>query len=64
MVKTLYNVFHNRVRRMNTAVDEPKGAQPIGEEAQCLDAWWSLIRATILVVFDAQRQSAQRGIEK
>ena len=32
--------------------------------AQNLNAWWSLIRASILVVLEAQRQNARRGIHK
>ncbi len=29
-----------------------------------INAWWSLIRASILVVLYAQRQNARRGIDK
>jgi ribonuclease HI len=40
---------------------EPKERK---ELAKNLNAWWSLIRASILVVLDTQRQNARRGIDK
>ena len=49
------------VVRLNGAYRPAKLAQ---EEMERLHAWWSLIRATILVVLEGQRQNARRGVEK
>ncbi len=40
---------------------EPKESKKLVKN---LNDWWSLIRASILVVLDAQRQSVLRGIGK
>ncbi len=40
---------------------EPKECK---EFAKNLNAWWSRIRASVLVVLDTHRQNAQRGIDK
>ncbi len=40
---------------------QPKGRKDL---AQNLYAWWSLIRACILVVLDTQRHNARHGIDK
>ncbi len=49
------------VKVRNAVHLEPKERKELEKN---LNAWWSLIRASILVVLDTQRQNARRGIDK